>query len=144
MTTSRRYLVVFAVAVFVTGFTAATLWQGDTAVQAQSNGKVFELRTYTTMEGKLPNLLARFRDHTRRIFEKHGITNIAYWVPQDAPESENTLIYIIAHDSRDAAAENWKNFIADPEWAEVSQASGVGRVNVVSVFMEATDFSGLK
>ena len=144
MTTSRRYLVVFAVAVFVAGFTATTVWQGDTAVQAQSNGRVFELRTYTTMEGKLPNLLARFRDHTRRIFEKHGITNIAYWVPQDAPESENTLIYIIAHDSRDAAAENWKNFIADPEWTEVSQASGVGRVNVVSVFMEATDFSGLK
>ena len=144
MTTSRRYLVVFAVAVCVAGFTASTLWQGDIAVQAQSNGKVFELRTYTTMEGKLPNLLARFRDHTRRIFEKHGITNIAYWVPQDAPESENTLIYIIAHDSRDAAAESWKNFIADPEWTEVSQASGVGRVNVVSVFMEATNFSGLK
>ena len=147
MTTSRRYLVVFAVAVFVTGFTAATLWQGDTAVQAQSNGKVFELRTYTTMEGKLPNLLARFRDHTRRIFEKHGITNIAYWVPQDAPESENTLIYIIAHDNRDAAAESWKDFIADPEWTEVSRASQVdGRIvsNVVSVFMEATDFSGLK
>ncbi|TDI23885.1 MAG: NIPSNAP family protein [Acidobacteria bacterium] len=147
MTTSRRYLVVFAVAVFVAGFTAGTLWQPDTAVQAQSNGKVFELRTYTTLEGKLPNLLARFRDHTRRIFEKHGITNVGYWVPQDAPESDNTLIYIIAHDSRDAATESWKNFIADPEWTEVSRASQVdGRILAsapVSVFMEATDFSGL-
>ena len=70
MTTSRHYLVVFAVAVFVAGFAAGTLWQPNTVVQAQSNGKVFELRTYTTNEGKLPNLLARFRDHTRRIFEK--------------------------------------------------------------------------
>ena len=144
MTTTRRFLVVFAIAVFVAGFTAGTLWQPDTALQAQSGGKVFELRTYTTMEGRLPKLLTRFRDHTRRIFEKHGIENIAYWVPQDAPESENTLIYIIAHESRDAAADNWKNFVADPEWTEVARASGVGRVGIVSVFMEATDFSGLK
>ncbi len=148
MTTSRRSLVVFGVVVFVAGFTAGTVWQPDTALQAQSTGKVFELRTYTTNEGKLPNLLARFRDHTRRIFERHGIENIAYWVPQDAPESENTLIYIIAHDSRDAATESWKNFIADPEWQEVSRASQVdGQILAkapVAVFMEATDFSGLK
>ena len=145
MTTTRRYLVVFAVAVVVAGFTAGTLWQGDTVVQAQSNDKVFELRTYTTNEGKLPNLLARFRDHTRRIFEKHGMENVGYWVPQDSP---NTLIYIIAHDSRDAATKNWENFIADPEWQEVSRASQVdGRILAsapVAVFMEATDFSGLK
>ena len=144
MTTSRRYLVVLATAVCIAGVTAGTRWQPSTAVQAQSNGKVFELRTYTTMEGRLPKLLARFRDHTRRIFEKHGIENIAYWVPQDAPDSDNTLIYIIAHESRDAAADNWKNFIADSEWTQVAQASGVGRVSIVSVFMEATDFSDLK
>ena len=148
MTTSRRYLVVFAITVFVSGVTAGTRWQPDTAVQAQSSEKVFELRTYTTNEGKLPNLLARFRDHTRRIFEKHGIENVAYWVPQDAPEAENTLIYIIAHDSRDAATESWANFLADPEWQEVSRASQVdGRILAkapVAVFMEATDFSGLK
>ena len=145
MTTSRRYLVVFAVAVVVAGFTAGTLWQPETVIQAQSNGKVFELRTYTTNEGKLPNLLARFRDHTRRIFEKHGMENVGYWVPQDSP---NTLIYIIAHDSRDAATKNWENFIADPKWQEVSRASQVdGRILAsapVAVFMEATDFSRLK
>ena len=148
MTTNRRYLVVFASAVCMAGLTAGTVWQPDTTIQAQSSGKVFELRTYTTNEGKLPNLLARFRDHTRRIFEKHGIENIAYWVPQDTPESENTLIYIIAHDSRDAATESWKNFIADPEWQEVSRASQVdGPILAkapVAVFMDATDFSGLK
>jgi len=148
MTTNRRYLVVFASAVCMAGLTAGTVWQPDTTIQAQSSGKVFELRTYTTNEGKLPNLLARFRDHTRRIFEKHGIENIAYWVPQDTPESENTLIYIIAHDSRDAATESWKNFIADTEWQEVSRASQVdGPILAkapVAVFMDATDFSGLK
>ena len=144
MTSLTRYSAVVASAVLGAGLTAGTVWQPDTTVQAQSNGKVYELRTYTAMEGRLPKLLTRFRDHTRRIFEKHGIENIGYWVPQDAPESANTLIYIIAHESRDAAADNWKNFIADPEWAEVAQASGVGRVSVVSVFMDPTDFSGLK
>src|ERR1039458_1013915 len=64
---------------------------------AQDHGRVFELRTYTCNEGKLPDLLARFRNHTTRIFERHGMTNIAYWVPQDSPASQNTLIYVIAH-----------------------------------------------
>jgi hypothetical protein len=144
MTASRRYLVVFGIAVLVAGFTAGNLWQSETSVQAQSSGKVFEFRTYTTPEGKLPNLVARFRDHTRRIFEKHGISNVGYWVPQDTP---NTLMYIIAHDSRDAAADSWKQFGADSEWQEVSRASQVdGRIvsNVVSVFMDPTDFSAIK
>jgi len=72
---------------------------------------VFELRTYTCFEGKLPDLLTRFRDHTMQIFEKHGMTSIAYWVPQDAPLSQNTLIYVLAHPSREAAKKNWAAFI---------------------------------
>ena len=147
MTIKPRHLVLSAGAVFVAGFTAGALWPADTAVHAQSDGKVFELRTYTAPEGKLPNLEARFRDHTMRIFEKHGMTNVGYWVPQDAPASDDTLIYIISHDSREQAAENWQNFRDDPEWAEVSRASQVdGRIvsNVEAVFMDATDYSPLK
>jgi|TARA_B100002003_G_scaffold35322_2_gene30732 hypothetical protein len=141
MTSSRRYLVVFGVTVFVAGFTVGTIWQPDTGVQAQGSGKVFELRTYTTAEGKLPNLQARFRDHTMRIFDRHNIENVGYWVPQELP---NTLIYIISHDSRQAAQENWQGFRDDSEWPGVAEASGVGRVNVESVFMEAADYSPLK
>ena len=140
MTTSRRYLVVLGIAVFVAGFTAGTLRQTDT-VQAQGNGKVFELRTYTTAEDKLPNLQARFRDHTMRIFDRHSMENVGYWVPQETP---NTLIYIISHDSRQAAQENWQSFRTDAEWPGVAEASGVGRVSVESVFMEATDYSPLQ
>ena len=146
MTIKTRHLVVFVTAVFVAGFAAGTLWQADTAVHAQGD-KVFELRTYTAPEGKLPNLEARFRDHTTRIFEKHGMSNVGYWVPQDAPASDNTLIYIISHDSRDQAAANWDSFRADPEWQEVSRASQVdGRIvsGVEAVFMDATDYSPLK
>jgi|SRR5580658_3070709 hypothetical protein len=114
---------------------------------AQDHGRVFELRTYTCYEGKLPDLLARFRDHTMRIFEKHGMTNIAYWVPQDSPAHENTLIYIIAHASREAAKQNWKEFASDPEWQKVqkdSEANGKIVSKVESVFMDPTDFSPVK
>jgi len=108
---------------------------------------VFELRTYTTPEGKLPNLLARFRDHTLEIFERHGMTNVGYWVPQDAPASSNTLIYVLAHDSRDAAAKSWDAFRNDEEWKRVAaetQVDGPIVSKVESVFMEATAFSPMK
>jgi NIPSNAP protein len=117
------------------------------ALAADSKGRVFELRTYTTLEGKLPDLLARFRDHTTKLFIKHGIQNIGYWVPQDAPRSQNTLIYLLAHPSREAAKRNWDAFRADPEWQKVqkaSEASGKIVANIESVFMDATDFSGIK
>jgi hypothetical protein len=114
---------------------------------AQEHGRVFELRTYTCNEGKLPDLLARFRDHTMRIFEKHGMTNIAYWVPQDSPTHGNTLIYVIAHASREAAKKNWDEFRADPEWQKVqkdSEANGKIVSKVESVYMDPTDFSPVK
>jgi hypothetical protein len=115
-----------------------------TVMNAQSKGKVFELRTYTTNEGKLDALQARFRDHTTRIFKKHHMTNVGYWVPQDKP---NTLIYIISHASRDAAKANWDSFRADPEWQKVqkeSEANGKIVAKVESVFMDATDYSPMK
>ena len=84
------------------------------------DGMVYELRTYTTYEGKLDALHSRFRDHTMRIFEKHGIRNVGYWIPADRP---NTLIYIIAHKSVAAAGASWKAFVDDPEWQAVRAAS---------------------
>jgi hypothetical protein len=116
-------------------------------VRAQPEKKVFELRTYTAPEGKLGDLDKRFRDHTMRIFKKHGMESIGYWHPQDAPDSQNTLIYVVSHSSREAAKKNWADFGADPEWQKVSTESQVnGRIvsKVVSVFMDATDYSPLK
>jgi hypothetical protein len=109
--------------------------------------RVFEIRTYYTFPGRLQALNKRFRDHTRRLFEKHGMTNIGYWVPQDAPARDNTLIYVISHASRDQAKANWAAFIADPEWKKVSEASQVdGKIveRIESVFMDATDYSPIK
>ena len=115
-----------------------------TVIHAQPKGRVFELRTYTTNEGRLDALNARFRNHTMRIFKKHGMTNVGYWVPQDKP---NTLIYIISHASREAAKQNWDAFRADPEWQKVakeSEADGKIVAKVESVYMDATDYSPMK
>ena len=116
-------------------------------VASAADGKVYELRTYTTYEGKLPDLLARFRNHTLKIFERHGMKNIGYWVPTDEPRSTNTLIYVLEHSSREAAKKSWDAFRADPEWVKVraaSEANGKITEKVESIFMEATDFSKLK
>ena len=114
-----------------------------TVIANRAQADVYELRTYTTNEGKLDALNARFRDHTVRLFKKHGIESMGYWVPTDPEKSTNTLIYVIKHKSRDAANASWKAFLADPEWKKVAKESGVGRLATrpESVYMETTDYS---
>ena len=110
-------------------------------------GKIYELRTYTCEPGKLDALKARFRDHTVRIFNKHGMESVGYWVPEDPERSSNTLIYILAHPSREAADKNWKEFADDPEWKKVqaeSEANGKIVQKVERVWMDPTEFSKLK
>lgn len=117
------------------------------SAQSRAGSRVFELRTYTAAEGKLDAVVARFRDHTVKLFEKHGMTNIGYWIPQDEPLARNTLIYILAHKSREAAAKSWEAFRTDPEWLRVrkeSEAGGKLVIKVESVFMGPADFSRLK
>jgi hypothetical protein len=106
----------------------------------------YELRIYVTNPGKLPDLLKRFREHTCKLFEKHGMENIGYWVPvEEAQGSQNTLIYFIAHKSRDAAKASWAGFIADPDWKAAAKASeAAGKIlaqKPESIFCAATDFS---
>lgn len=133
-------------AAFVLGFLARGAVLDAPVAYAQS-ARVFELRTYTAPDGKLEDLHKRFRDHTMRIFKNHGITNVAYFRPQDAPLSQNTLIYLIAHPSREAAKANWAAFQQDPEWQKVaneSQKNGKIVAKVESVFLDPTDYSPMK
>jgi len=114
---------------------------------AVAQTRVYELRTYTCHPGKLEALKTRFRDHTIAIFKRHGMESIGYWVPQDAGRSQTTLIYILAHPSRDEAEKHWAEFRADPEWKKVqteSEANGPIVEKVESVFMSPTDFSALR
>ena len=118
----------------------------EASVGAETD-QVFELRTYTAAEGKFDDLLARFRDHTLRIFEKHGMTNVGYWTPQDEPLSTTTLIYVLAHPSREEAEQSWRDFSSDPEWqsvAEESQRDGRLIVGLERVFLDPTDFSPIR
>lgn len=116
--------------------------------QDRKDERVFELRTYTAAEGKLDALNARFRDHTNKLFVKHGMELIGYWTPMDEKKGAgNTLIYILAHKSREAAAASWKAFGADPEWQKArteSEKDGKLTTKVESVFMKPTDYSPMK
>jgi len=92
----------------------------------------------------LGDLESRFREHTIKIFDRHGMKSVAYWTPLDEPEKNNTLIYILRHSSREAAAANWKAFLGDQEWISVrdkSEANGKLVEKVDSTFLALTDFS---
>jgi len=110
---------------------------------ADRDERVFELRIYYASPEKLDNLLARFRDHTCKLFEKHGMTNIGYWVPID--NADNKLVYMLAHKDREAAKASWKAFMADPDWQKAYKESEVNGSLLakppVVVFMHATDYS---
>jgi hypothetical protein len=139
--------VVVSAAVFVTGLLLGAALRPVAAVGAQQGPRVFEIRTYTAEAGKLDALHARFREHTTKLFEKHGMTNIGYWSPQDPPWSQNTLIYVLAHSSRDAAKKSWEAFRSDPVWLKArteSEAQGRIVTNVESVFLSPTDYSPLR
>ena len=135
-----------ALGVFMGGFALRGLIGVPTA-HAQSSNRVFELRTYTAAPGKLEALNKRFRDHTVRLFTKHGMTHVGYWTPADQPLADNTLIYVLAHSSREAAAKSWEAFRKDPEWLKArdeSQKDGSLTTKVDSVFMKPTDYSPVK
>ena len=127
------------------------------SVMAQSGGnsvakdsRVFEMRTYYAAPGKLEDLQARFRDHTVKLFEKHGMTNVGYWVPVDEKTGQptgNTLVYILAYPNLEARTKSWEGFRTDPAWNTArneSEKNGKLVEKVDSVFLKATDYSAIK
>jgi hypothetical protein len=146
---NKAIRIVGALAIFAAGYLAGTHGQtpSASAAQAANDERVFELRTYTAHPGRLADVERRFRDHTTYIFDKHGMKNIGYFVPTDTPLSQNTLIYVIAHPSREAATRNWAAFRADSTWIKArtaSEANGPIVLRTQSVFMKATDFSPIQ
>jgi hypothetical protein len=106
------------------------------------DSRLFELRTYYAEPGKLDHLLARFRDHTTKLFEKHGMTNIGYWVPVD--NKDNILVYLLAYPDRAAHDASWKEFIADEDWKKAAAASEVdGKLvgKAEALFLTSTAYS---
>ena len=127
-------------------FIAGTVYQQQQDIFAQDQ-MVYELRTYTTAPGRLPPLLDRFGGGEIDLFHKHGMTSVGYWVPDDDELSQNTLVYMVAHDNRDAATESWANFSAAPGWTEMwnkSLEDGPSVTGVAVQFLDPTSFSPLQ
>jgi hypothetical protein len=110
-------------------------------------GPVYELRTYTAVEGKMDALVDRFRGETERIFKKHKMESVGYWVGQD-PAKKNVLVYILKFPTREAGEQAWKDFQADPEWQKVQKETEAAGPLLAKpperLWMDATDFSKLK
>jgi hypothetical protein len=111
--------------------------------------RVFEMRTYVASPGKFEDLHKRFRDHTLGLFKKHGLENVAYFVPTDDDRGKaDTLIYLVATPTREASKAAWKAFLDDPEWKQVFQASQPDGVplaaKITSLFLEPTDYSPIR
>jgi hypothetical protein len=124
-----------------------SMGMGTSVGEEKNMSRVYELRTYTTLPGRLPALEKRFKDHTMKLFEKHGMKNERYWKPLDPALKDNTLIYIVSHDSMEAAKKSWDGFRNDPEWIKVRDASEAdGKIveSVKSVYMETVDWSPVK
>jgi hypothetical protein len=139
MKVSRILLLVLLLASF------ASLAQSDSLAP---DSRCFEMRTYFAAPGKLQALHARFRNHTNKLFVKHGMQLVGYWVPQDKNKAyENKLVYILGFPSREARDKAFKEFGMDPNWIKVrdeSEKDGKLVEKVESVFMTATDYSPIK
>ena len=119
----------------------------NSVAEEKKSARLFELRTYTTHEGKLDDLHKRFRDHTNSLFKKHGMDLIGYWTPADGPDSNNTLVYMLAYPNMEARKKSWAGFINDPVWKKAfkaSRADGPIVKKVVSKFLNPTDYSLIK
>lgn len=135
------------VAAAIAGVSALSAWRSTPAQDAAPQPRLFELRIYTTNEGKLDALHRRFREHTNELFVKHGMELVAYWTPSEGEKSENTLIYVLAYPDREARDASWKAFASDPEWQAAyaeSRRDGPLVSGVENTFMLATDYSPLQ
>lgn len=130
------------IAAALAGYTANAT-QGEKKVET----RVFEMRTYYAKPGKMQALHARFRDHTNKLFEKHGMTIIGFWSPLDKKLAEEKMVYLLAYPSKAAAEKSWDAFKKDPDWIKAKDASekdGPLVAKVESVFLNPTDYSPIK
>jgi hypothetical protein len=138
-----RTTVGVAAATFVLG---AVVGHG-TLIKAADKNRVLEIRTYTTHEGRLPALVERMGHGEGKVFERLGMKPVGYFVATEAPKSANTFVYILSHESREKARENWAKFGADSQWKEIrerSEAAGPIVAKAETIFVDPTDFSPLK
>ena len=142
----RGWMAVGVLAAVLATATFTPRW-GSAVVEAQSGQRVFELRTYTAQPGKFPAMVQRFREVIIPLFKKHNLEVVGFWTFADPPDSENKLVYLLAHQSRETAKQNWAAFMKDPDrikaWAE-TEKDGPINLKVEPVWLNPTDFSPIK
>ncbi len=131
----------------VCGLIALTAFAATVVRAEDKPNRLFEMRTYVANDGKFEDLHKRFREHTNKLFVKHGMELVGYWVPAEGPEADNTLVYILAYPDREAREASWKGFMADPDWQaayKASHANGPLVKKAESKFLNPTDYSPIK
>lgn len=134
-------------AALVGGALLAGVWIGRASAQGQAAGRVFELRTYTTAEGKLQTLSNRFRDRTMTLLAKHGMSTVGAWIPNEGPHAADNLVFLMVWPSREVADKTWAAFGADPEWTTlVAETEKDGRLwtKLERVWMSPTEYSPMR
>lgn len=148
MKTMKTLSAILTLGVFALTMLVAPQAVAQTSPSVAKDSRCFEMRTYYAAPGKFEAMNARFRDHTCKLFKKHGMELIGFWIPQDKDKgAENTMVYILAHKSREEAKKSWAAFINDPEWKKARDESEVnGKLvdKVESVYLSATDYSPMK
>jgi hypothetical protein len=136
-------------AIALISFTAGSLMTARLthmdSVSADSN-RVFELRIYHTVPGKLPALESRFQDIYSKLLAKHDLQVVGYWVPEGAADWDNTFVYLVAHSSREESKKNWDAMLADPEVQEAIKSEQANKLveKIDRTYMRSTDFSPMK
>lgn len=135
-------------AIALAGLSAVVALAASATASKSAADRVFEMRTYVAHPGRGPAMHKRFRDHTCTLFKKHGMELVGFWTPQEENEGKaDTLVYILAFPSKNAAKASWSAFQADPDWIKVRNASeedGKIVAKVTSVYLDPTDYSSIK
>ena len=134
-----------ALIVFAAGSLTTDRWMHVNRVSADSD-RVFELRVYHAVPGKVPELESRFRDTWSKLLAKHDLKVVGYWVPEGAPAWDNTFIYLVAHSSQEEAKKNWDAMLADPAVQEALKSEEANKLveKVDRTYMRPADFSFMK
>jgi hypothetical protein len=129
------------------GLSGVALYASAKEKDMKAAGRYFEIRTYTVNDGKMDALHARFRDHTVKLFTKHGIESVGYWTVNSGESAGKTLVFVLAYPSKEEQAKRWKAFAEDPDWKKAkddSEKNGVLVSKADSRFMDPTDYSPVK
>jgi hypothetical protein len=141
-----RTVCVIALVSFAAGSLITARLMHVNQVRADSN-RVFELRVYHAVPGKLPAMESRFRDTTSKLLVKHDLNVIGYWIPDSkSPAWDNTFVFLLAHSSQEEAAKNWQEMAADPVFQEIIKSEQKERLldKADKTYMQPTDFSPMK